>query len=126
MFWYARALAVDFGQAAGIKGRHAVEPSLGIPPRTRAKELARGRVANRFEIPPVGGVHRQWFQKVGRDDMVRQKRILAGVARPGTRGKADEPDEGAGHCGERRRRRPDDGHFGRNVVRQAERNQGYV
>ena len=71
-------------------------------------------------------MHGQWFEPVGGDDMVRQKRILAGVARPGARGEADEPDEGAGHGRERGRRRPDDRRFGRNVVRQAERGQRYV
>jgi hypothetical protein len=71
-------------------------------------------------------MHGQWFEAVGGNDMVRQKGILAGVARPGARGKANEPDEGAGHCRERGRRRPDDRRFGRNVVRQAERGQRYV
>ena len=123
---YAGPLAVDFGQTRGIQGRHAIETSLRIAPGTRAEELARRCAADGVEIPPVRVMHWQWFELVCGDDMVRQKRILAGVARPGARGKADEPDEGAGHCRERRRRRPDDRCFGRNVVRQAERGQCYV
>ncbi len=126
MLGYARALAVHFWQVGGIQGRHAVQTTLGIAAGARTEELARGCAANCFEIPPVGFVHGQRFELVGGDDMVRKKRILAGVPRPGARGQANEPDEGAGHGRERRRRRPDDRRFGRNVVRQAERGQRYV
>jgi hypothetical protein len=48
------------------------------------------------------------------------------VPRPGARGEADKPDERAGHCRERGRRRPDDRRFWRNIVRQAQRGQRYV
>ena len=126
MLGYARALAVHFWQVGGIQGRHAVQATLGIAAGARTKELARRCAADCFEIPPVGFVHGQWFELVGGDDMVRQKRIFAGVPRPGARGQANEPDEGAGHGRERRCRRPDDRRFRRNIVRQAERGQRYV